>query len=276
MGLKFTKIPTDTFERLQLNAGILVDSFNPATGVIGNILGATSGGITFASNPSFSDWGEDVDNCPNNMKELKRIEQYDPQVSGEFLTCTPAVVKSLVGAADIGTDTTKIVPRSELVSADFHELWWIGDYSDQNSGATAGFLAIHLFNALNTSGFQIKSEKNAKGKFSFEFHGHYSMEAQDVVPFEIYCKAGTAATNPYVQLDRHSETIRVGDTVTLNAATSPAGATITWSSSANAKASVSDGVVTGAETGSTIITAAITDNGVTYNDTCTIIVVAAT
>ena len=54
---KFTKVPTDTFEKLQLNAGILVDSFTPATGAIGNILGATTGGINFTTNPTFTDFG---------------------------------------------------------------------------------------------------------------------------------------------------------------------------------------------------------------------------
>lgn len=192
MGLKFTKAPDDTFEKLQLNAGILVDTFTPSTGTIGNILGATSGGINFASNPSYSDWGEDVDNVPNNMKELKHLDGFDPSMSGTFLTVTPSVVKMLAAAADIdGTDSTKIVPREKLENTDFTELWWIGDYSDKNTGNNAGFLAIHLINALNTSGFQIQSGKNAKGQMSFEFHGHYSLADQDTVPFEIYVKAGS-------------------------------------------------------------------------------------
>lgn len=193
MSMKFTQMPTDAFEKLQLNAGILVDEFTPTTGVIGNILGATSGGIQFNSNPSYSDFGEDVDNCPANMMELKHLDGYDPTMSGTFLTCTPAIIKDLVASADVDvTDTTKVVPRNELLATDFKDLWWIGDYSDKNTGSTAGFLAIHLINALNQSGFQIQSGKNAKGQMSFEYHGHYSMDAQSVVPFEIFCKAGTA------------------------------------------------------------------------------------
>jgi hypothetical protein len=190
MAMKYTQVPSDTFEQLQLNAGILVDEFTPSTGVIGNILGATTGGITFASNPSYSDFGEDVDNVPNNMMEFKKLDQYDPTMSGTFVTCTPTLAKMLVGAADIGTDTTKVVPRQELLTTDFEELWWIGDYSDINTGESAGFIAIHLLNALNTAGFQIKSEKNNKGQLAFEFHGHYSIDAQDVVPYEIYVKEG--------------------------------------------------------------------------------------
>lgn len=190
-GLQYTQVPEDTFEKLQLNAGILVDDFAPATGVIGNILGATSGGISFASNPTYTDFGEDIDNVPNNMMELKHLSAFDPTMSGTFLTVTPAVAKMLVGAADIGTDTTKVVPRQKLLSTDFDDVWWIGDYSDKNTGTTAGFIAIHLINALNTSGFQIQSGKDAKGTMSFEFHGHYSIESQDTVPFEIYVKTGT-------------------------------------------------------------------------------------
>ena len=190
--MQYTKIPNDTFQRLQLNAGILVDEFVPSTGTIGNILGATSGGVSFSTNPEFEDFGEDVDNCPPNMKELKRLISFDPQMSGTFLTCTPATIKRLVAAGDVDTtDTTKVIPRAELEQTDFEEVWWIGDYSDKNTGTSAGFLAIHLMNALNQAGFQIQSGKNAKGTMSFEFHGHYSMAAQDTVPFEIYCKAGT-------------------------------------------------------------------------------------
>ena len=199
--MKFTKLPPDTFQKLVLNAGILVDDFTPATGTIGNLMGATTGGITFNSNPTYTDFGEDVDNCPNNTMELKRIDQFDPAMSGTFLTLTAAVVKDLIGAADIAVgDTTHVIPRDHLIEDDFKEVWWIGDYSDINkdggTGSTqsAGFLAIHLMNSLNTGGFQITSAKNAKGQMAFDFHGHYSLENIEEVPFEVYCKAGVAGT----------------------------------------------------------------------------------
>lgn len=190
--MQFTKIPEDTFEQLQLNAGILVDTFTPSSGVIGNLLGATTGGIQFNSNPTYIDFGEDVDNCPANMKELKKLDSYDPTMSGTFLTCTAELLKNLGGAADIDTsDSTKVVPRKDLLASDFKDVWWIGDYSDKNSGENAGFLAIHLMNALNQTGIQITSGKNDKGRFAFEYHAHVSMDTQDVVPFEIYVKDGT-------------------------------------------------------------------------------------
>lgn len=193
MARKFTKLPDDAFTQLQMNAGIIVDTFTPATGTIGNILGATTGGIQFATNPTYTDFGEDVDNCPNNMLELKVLESMDPTLSGTFLNVTPALAKAMVAAADIdATDNTKVIPRSELKEADFKDVWFVGDYSDVSTGANAGFLAIHLINALNQNGFNLQTGKNAKGQFSVEYHGHYSMENQELVPFEIYVKAGTA------------------------------------------------------------------------------------
>ena len=194
--MKFTQVPTDTFENLVLNAGILVDEFTPGTGVIGNILGATTGGIEFSTNPTYTDFGEDIDNVPENTKQLKRLKSFDPAMSGTFLTVDTTALKSLIGAADIGTsDTTKVIPRNQLVDADFADVWWVGDYSDKNvdveSTHTAGYIAIHLMNALNTAGFKITSSKDNKAQMAFEYHGHYDISNISTPPFEIYVKAGT-------------------------------------------------------------------------------------
>lgn len=68
--MKFTQIPQDTFKELVLNAGVLLSAFSPDTAEVADdtIIGATSGGLTFAATPSFSDFGEDIDNCPKNIK----------------------------------------------------------------------------------------------------------------------------------------------------------------------------------------------------------------
>lgn len=191
---KFTKVAEDAFEQLQLNAGIILDNFNPATRVIGNILGATTGGCSFAATPSFVDFGEDIDNVPNNMMEYKKLDSYDVHLTGTFATCTPALAQKLVGAADLATgDNTRVIPRNELLLTDYHDVWWVGDYSDVNNGDNAGFIAIHVIHALNTSGFQIQSTKNGKGNLPFDFQGYYSLDAQDTVPFEIYVVAGTTS-----------------------------------------------------------------------------------
>lgn len=193
--MKYTKIPETAFQNLQLNAGILLKSFTPASASVqaDDILGATSGGVNFTATPSYSDFGEDIDNCPKNTKELKRLDSWEVKMSGTFVTLSPATVKLLAGAADVDSaDETKVTPRNDLSQSDFSDLWWVGDYSDKNGAENGGFAAIHMKNSLSTGGFQIQSGDKAKGQMAFEFTGHYAMSAQDAVPFEVYVKAGTA------------------------------------------------------------------------------------
>lgn len=196
---KFTQIPIDTFKKLQLGAGLLTSKFNPATGELfeANIIGATSGGVSFEATPSFSDFGEDIDNCPKNTKELKQLDSWDAKMSGSFVTMDTTAAVSVIGAAAIASDDpTKVVPRNSVDAKDFKDIWWIGDYSDINedgsSAGKAGFIAIRLIDALSTGGFKIQSGDKAKGAFEFEYTGHYSIEHIDTVPFELYIKAGSA------------------------------------------------------------------------------------
>ena len=190
--MKYTKIPETTFKNLQLNAGVLLSDFNPATAEVSNesIIGATTGGVNFTATPTFSDYGEDIDNCPKNMKELKKLDAWEISLSGTYVTVDANAVKALVGAADVSGN--KITPRNDLKLTDFTDVWWVGDYSDQNGETNGGYVAIHMMNALSTGGFAIKSSDNGKGNFAFTYTAHYSMSAQDTVPFEVYVKAGAA------------------------------------------------------------------------------------
>ena len=194
--MKFTQIPSDTFKKLQLNAGVLATEFEPATGTLTatNVIGATTGGISFEATPEFEDFGEDIDNCPKNTMELKKLTSWEVVLSGTFVTMDTAVAKSVTGAADIdGSDPTKVVPRNDVdVEKDFSDIWFVGDYSDENTGESAGFIAVRVINALSTGGFKLQTTDRGKGNFEFEYTGHYSMSAQDTVPFEVYVKAGGA------------------------------------------------------------------------------------
>ena len=193
MGMKFTQIPTTTFEQIQLNAGILCSDFAPATGTVDGLIGATTGGINFTDTPEYVDFGEDIDNCPKNTLELKKIDSREVKISGTFVTVSATMAKLLMGSADAdGNDATHLIPRDNLETTDFDDVWWVGDYSDKNGATNGGYVAVHLKNALNTAGFQIQSTDKAKGQFAFEFTGHYSIEDIDDVPYEVYIKAGTA------------------------------------------------------------------------------------
>lgn len=185
---RFTVIPQSTFEDMQLDAGVLLKTFNPASPAAptdADIITATTGGIQVTCKPNFSDLGEDVDNVPNNMKELKHLDSWDCSISTTGLGTSPELIKMALGCADIdGTDTTKIVPRAELKQTDFSDIWWVGDKAD------GGLVAVQLKNALSTDGFSLQTSKNGKGQTSLTITGHVSISAQSEVPMVFYSMAG--------------------------------------------------------------------------------------
>ena len=184
---KFTVIPQSTFEEMQLDAGVILTSFTPATPTAPDdedIVCATTGGINVSCVPTYSDLGEDVDNCPTNTKELKHLDGWDCTMSFTSLGTSPASIKLALGAADIDTsDTSKITPRKDLKQTDFSDLWWVGDRAD------GGMVAVCLKNALSTGGFVLQTTKNGKGQISVELTGHVSIDAQTTMPMEFYSAA---------------------------------------------------------------------------------------
>lgn len=185
---KFTKIPQDTFSGLQINAGILLKQFDPEVG--GNpadedIICPTTGGITASCVPTYSDFGEDVDNCPANLRELKHLDAWECKLAFTSLGTSPESIRLALGAADAAAG--KVTPRRDLKQGDFSDVWWVGDRAD------GGMVAVRLMNALSTSGFSLKTAKNGKGQLSVELAGHVSIDAQDVMPMEFYSKAGEAS-----------------------------------------------------------------------------------
>lgn len=201
--MKYTKIPLNTFQTIQLNAGMLLTDFDPSTGEAedSDLLGATTGGITFEATPTFRDDGEDIDNCPKDTMELKTLESIDIKASGSFVTASNSNIKRLMAAADIDAFTGKITPRADLSTDDFGDIWLVGDYSDKNGEANGGFIAIHLINALSTGGFKLKTADKAKGQMDFEFAAHRSISAQTTVPYEVYLKAGDDEDAAYEQAE---------------------------------------------------------------------------
>jgi hypothetical protein len=196
MALAYTKYPADTFETLQINAGVIAKAFNTSTGalVATDIIGATTGGIQINCTPNFSDFGEDVDNVPNNTKQLKVLNDWTVTASGAFVSMSAESAEILVGAGDLTASSGKIAPRADLEDEDFRDIWFIGDYGTRSGNG--GFIAVKLIDALSTGGWQLKTEKANKGQFSFEFTGHYDLTDENrTPPFEIYVKAGSSSNN---------------------------------------------------------------------------------
>lgn len=177
----FTVIPQNTFDEIQLDAGVLLKTFDPehpAAPADKDIICATTGGITVSCVPTYSDFGEDIDNCPNNVKELKHLDEWVCTVSTTAIGTSPESIRLALGAADVSG--TKITPRNNLKQTDFSTIWWVGDK------ASGGFVAVKIMNALATSGFSLQTTKKGKGQVGLELTGHYSLDAQDTVPMEFY------------------------------------------------------------------------------------------
>lgn len=180
---KFTVIPQNTFEGLQLEAGVLLRRFNPANPVApadSDIITATTGGINVVCQPEYSDLGEDVDNVPNNMKELKHLDSWTCTIGFTSIGTSQAGIRLALGAADVNATTGAITPRRDLAQSDFSDIWWVGDRAD------GGLVAVQLKNALSTDGFSLQTTKSGKGQISCTLTGHVSINAQSTMPMVFY------------------------------------------------------------------------------------------
>lgn len=181
---KFTRIPADTFSQIQTDAGILLYNFdpkNPENVADGDIICPTTGGITAAAEPTYSDYGEDVDNCPANLLELKHLDSWDCRLEFTSLGTTPKSIRLALGAADVDSENpTHIIPRRNLKTSDAADVWWVDDRAD------GGMVAVCLKRALSTSGFSLQTTKNGKGQTAVTLTGHTTVATQGEVPMEFY------------------------------------------------------------------------------------------
>lgn len=189
MANMFTQISSEAFKNIQRGAGMILNKFDPAKPakpVDADIVCATTGGIQASCVATYVDDGEDIDNVPNNTKELKQLESWECKMSFTMVTMTAAALKLALGAATVSGN--KIVPKAALENTDFTDtLWWVGDMGD------GGLAAICLKNVLSSGGFSLQTTKNGKGQVSVELLGHVSISALDEVPMEFYVQETIAA-----------------------------------------------------------------------------------
>lgn len=183
---RFTLVSKDAFDELQLDAGVILTEFDPANPERPKdeeIVATTTGGISVNCTPSFEDFGTDVDNVPNNMKEFKKLTGWECLLNYSNLTYNEKNTVVTLGAADVSTGNgyRKIVPRRNLKQSDFMDkFWWVGDK------ANGGAYAVCVLNALSTGGMSIQTSKNGKGTNGTTIMGHVSIDAQDTMPMEFY------------------------------------------------------------------------------------------
>lgn len=182
---KFTKVSENTFKELQLEAGLILNKFDPtgATDVAdADIVCATTGGIEISCKPEYVDYAEDIDNVPANMLEFKEVDSWACTIAFTALNASAEVIKMALGAADVTGN--KIAPRFDMTENDVSDIWWVGERAD------GGFVACCLKNAMSTEGLTLKTTKKGKGTISCTLTGHVSINAQNVVPMEFYVQEG--------------------------------------------------------------------------------------
>lgn len=183
----FNQVTSDELDHIQINAGMLLNTFDPdspAAPTAANIISATTGGITASCIPQFEDFGEDIDNCPNNTREMKRITGYDCTLAATLLDMTEDTFKLAVGAAIKNTATSShpasVEPRAQVAVQDFEDIWFVSEKVNDK------IIAIQLENALSTGGFVYKTQKNAKGQLTVTFTGHIAISDPDSIPMKFY------------------------------------------------------------------------------------------
>ena len=182
--MEYNKITKAKLNEMQLDAGILVRSFDMDNPVINNsdILCATTGGISLNIVAEYDDLSEDVYMMTPGTLEMMIVTGW--QVDAEFTTVTESagMFKFILGAVD---EDNGIKPRYELKESDFGDIWWIGDRLD------GGFVAIKFCNALSDEGIELTAAKSEKGTIDVHITAHGTLENDTfAVPVEMYAIVG--------------------------------------------------------------------------------------
>lgn len=189
-------IRTETFQNLQLNAGIFIKNFDYATPIDAdalktaiaaaitagtNILGATRGGGTFTATREIRT--PEVDGMRYGFKGSDFVDSADAYLSTTLVEVTPESVEACLGNATKTTSGKKTTIRmhTAIESADYlSNLCWIGDLADGR------LVLIALQNALNTADFTLTFTDKGEGTLAAEFHARQAgVNDYDYAPFEI-------------------------------------------------------------------------------------------
>jgi len=74
--------------------------------------------------------------------------------------------------------------RGSGVSTVAQDVWWVGNYGFESDGSK--YVAIHLKNAILTSGLQVSSSDAQLAQANVTFESAYDSALEDALPFEVY------------------------------------------------------------------------------------------
>lgn len=200
MGIKSnvtTSVRKETYKNLQLNAGCTLFNYDISSYATADalklalaselesgthLLGATRGGGTFVITRDMRK--VDADGVRTDFVGSEIVDKADAYMTETLIEITPEHIKRVLGNADID-DTVpghiKVKIRNAIDEGDYlQNIIWIGDTSE-------GFMAIELYNALNTADFTFTFADKNEGTVGVEYHAHQeNIAADDYLPCELH------------------------------------------------------------------------------------------
>lgn len=189
-------IRRETYEKLQLNAGMFIKDFDYSaiadadalkTALAAkitadeDILGATRGGGTFNVTREMRE--PDVDGKRYSFKGGRFVDSTDANLTTTLIESSPDNFVLALGSATktVSGKKTTVTMHTALTDEDYlTNLCWIGDISDGR------LVLICLKNALNTADFAFTFTDKGEGTYNVEFHAHQEdVNDYDTAPFEI-------------------------------------------------------------------------------------------
>ena len=195
-----TGLRAETFENLQLNAGILLkncDYSNIAnagalktaiaaavagtSGALGTILGATRGGGSFTVTREMRQ--PEVDGRRYGFVGDTFVDSTDAQLSTTLIEITLENLKAALGTATItGSSPKQTLKLGTAIDTDdyLENICWVGDIADGR------YVLICLKNALNQADLSLTWTDKGEGTLPVEFHAKQdAVDDYDYAPFEI-------------------------------------------------------------------------------------------
>lgn len=191
-------IRTETFKKLQLNAGILLEDFDHSSitdaatlkaAIVSavtagtKILGCTRGGGSFTATRELRT--PDVDGARYPFKGQDFVDSVDANIATTLIELTPKNLERVCATLSKVTDGAKtsysfrtaVDPDTDYLP----NLVWVGDIAD------GGYVMIELFNAFNTADISIKWTDKGEAEVPVEFHARQDdVLAYDTAPFKIH------------------------------------------------------------------------------------------
>lgn len=158
MTFTFKEISQYAFENIQREAGVLLTGFdvtNPTSITDDMIVTATNGGFNIVVSDEFTDFGDDVDNVPADLMELKELTKRTVTASTEAYELTPRVVKLALAAADASGDPVYVKTTDEtIVTGKTY-------YTRTVSGSTITYTTVSTPSAESLDSYYEKIDNNS-------------------------------------------------------------------------------------------------------------------